>query len=116
MISEFSDKVPSDYADMWLRKELIADGELLQTLMQRYSSPQAKDRAERAMVKTLKRLREHVKAMPDREATDTREAVSAAVRGNGKAPARAPKNYGNMSDREFRKEVSAAFNYEPMPE
>lgn len=52
--------------------------------------------------------------MPDRNATEDREAVTAAVRGaSTKAPETPPANYGGMSNAEYREKVRQDYGFDP---
>lgn len=107
--------VPEVYGALWIEALYARDPELQQMISERYSSPQALDRAERAVTRVLKGLREHCKTLPDRNATEDREAVTFSVRTAGlykPAPSAAP-NYSAMSDREFSDSVERDFKFRP---
>lgn len=113
LVAEFP-SAPEGYAELWLRNELTTDPEFRQVLADRYTSPRALDRAERAMERQFKKLRDHVRSFPDRHATEDREAVAAAVRGGPRTPPppSAP-NYATMTDKEFSKSVESDFGFKP---
>lgn len=65
----------------------------------------------RAYTKVMRKLQDliiqNAKSMPDREATEDRLAVAAAVRGaTAKSISEKPADYGSMNDAEFAKELS----------
>lgn len=107
--------VPEDYAEMWLGKRFRSDPEMQKAVAGWYKSktPAAKDRAERAVNRALKELREHAKGLPDPHATADRDLVTRAVRGEGlmKAPAR-EKPWATMSAKEFKQATAEEFGFE----
>jgi hypothetical protein len=106
--------VPEYYGAMWLEALYNRDAELQQIIGARYTSPQALDRAERAVTKALKGLREHVKSLPDRNATADRDAVVAAMRGaSGQAPVGRAPDYSRKSNREYADAVEQEHGYRP---
>lgn len=78
------------------------DARLQQAWINRASNPGAWNKIEKALSQELSKK---FSKLPDTEATETREAVTAAVRGaSHKAPAETAPNYGAMNDAEFQKE------------
>lgn len=97
--------VTEDYADRYLRSEYELNPEVKQAWDQRYDSAEAKSHCDRVLKKTLTTMAKAVSRIPDRQATEDRELVAAAVRGTGRvaAPDAAP-NYSRMSSKELEKE------------
>lgn len=105
-VAEF-DHLPADFAETWLMAESVRNKELRQAFDNRYSSPQAKHWAESRFKRAMQRLYKAAQSVPDRQATEDRAAVTAAVRGaSSTAPPERPPNYGAMNDAEFKAELA----------
>jgi hypothetical protein len=71
----------------------------------RYASKDHLRQANRQVKKSMDKLLKAAKAMPDRQATEDRMAIAAAVRGTStKIPEKGPVRYGDVNDAEFAKE------------
>ena len=98
--------VPADFAERWLLAEAQLDPVLNEAWQRRYESPEKQYRAERQVEKALHRMRNAAAAIPDKEITEDVRSVAWAVRGGSRQATEAPpKNYANMSNPEFRKEL-----------
>jgi len=98
---------PPDFARIWLNSECATNPEFLATLDRRYDSADDARRADRLVKKAAERFLKAAKSTPDPEATADRAAVVWAVRNNTRiAPPEQPKDYGSMSDGEFKAEVA----------
>lgn len=75
--------------------------------------------AKSAITQAMGALTKELKATPrpvDRDATEVREAVTAAVRGaSAKVPADTPPDYGRMSNYDFNKSVREKYGFDPGP-
>lgn len=97
--------VTEDYADRYLRSEYELNPEVKNAWDQRYDSAEAKARCDRTLKRTLNNMAKAVSRIPDRQATEDREAVTAAVRSaSTKAPEGKAPDYGRMTDRDLSKE------------
>lgn len=101
----------NEFVESWLDAQARKDQRLQTAWLQRESNPGQfkKIRAElgKAFVKKFSKL-------PDKQVTEDREAVTAAVRGaSTRAPADAPVKYGNQSNAEFRNTVKDQYGFDP---
>ena len=81
------------------------DPRLQQAWINRAQNPGAWNKIEKALGQELSKK---FSKLPDPEATEVREAVTAAVRGaSTKAPAEKAPNYGAMTDAEFQREKAS---------
>ena len=88
------------------------DSRLSTAWTERHQNPQHFDK----VVSTLgRKFHEKFSRFPDKEATENKEAVTAAVQGaSTTAPEKKPTSYNGMSDAEFRKSVRDEYGFEPM--
>lgn len=98
-----------DMVEAWLDAQARKDPRLAQAFIQRDQNPR-----KWAQVRTElgKSLNKKVKGLPDRQATDDREAVTFAVRGaSTKVSADPPPKLGDMSDAELRNYTRKNFGF-----
>lgn len=106
-----SDVVEDDLVEAWLDTQARKDPRLQKAWLERDNNPQ---RFAKITVELGKQFAKKFSKMPDRSATEDREAVTAAVRGaSTKAPAEAPPNYASSSNADFRKDVRAKYGFDP---
>lgn len=97
--------------ESWLDSQARQDPRLTQAWLERREKPKQfeKVRAElgRSFGKKFSKL-------PDKAATEDREAVTAAVRGaSTKAPEDRPPSYGSMSNQQVREDIEKRYGYTP---
>lgn len=97
--------------EAWIDGEARADPRLLQVFANRHENP----KQFKKVVETLGRsFNKKWSKLPDRGATEDREAVTHAVRGaSTHAPPDKPPDFANKSNAEFRNEVKEKFGYTP---
>lgn len=98
--------------DGWVRKQAKENPKLDIAWSQRHADPKQFEK----VVATLgRKFHKKFSSLPDKQATEDKEAVTAAVRGSStKAPENKPTNYSRLSDAEYRKSVIAEHGYDPM--
>lgn len=96
----------------WIDSMAKQDSRLATAWAERHQNPQHFDR----VVATLgRKFHEKFSKLPDKQATEDKEAVTAAVQGaSTTAPEKKPTSYNGMSDAEFRKSVRDEYGFEPM--
>lgn len=96
----------------WIDAMAKQDDRLATAWAERHRNPQHFDR----VVATLgRKFHDKFSRLPDKQATEDKEAVTAAVQGaSTTAPEKKPMNYNGMTDAEFRKSVREEFGFEPM--
>ncbi len=96
----------------WIDATAKQDSRLSTAWAERHKNPQHFDK----VVSTLgRKFHEKFSRFPDKEATENKEAVTAAVQGaSTTAPEKKPTSYNAMSDAEFRKSVREEYGFEPM--
>jgi hypothetical protein len=95
-----------DFVRAWVAGQAEKDTRLEKAWKGRFENPKAFEQVQAALG------REFAKKMgklPDRQATEDREAVAAAVRGASRSPVETPPNYSSMPDGEFQKAKEKAF-------
>jgi hypothetical protein len=106
-----ADVIPDDVVEAWLDAQARKDPRLQKAWLERDNSP---EQFNRITAELGKKFAKNFAKMPDRAATEDREAVTAAVRGaSTKAPADPPPNYANSSNTDFRKDVQAKYGFDP---
>jgi hypothetical protein len=100
-----------DFVQTWIDNQARQNLQLQRVWMNRDSSPGAF----RAAVNQLsKKFYKTFRDMPDREATEDRNAVTAAMRGaSSRAPEDRPPSYGTLSNAEYAKDVRERFGFDP---
>ena len=105
MLREAGAVVGDDFAKRWLIAESKLNPALTAAFDNRYASKDHLRQANRQVKKSKDKLLKAAKAMPDRQATEDRMAIAAAVRGTStKIPEKGPVRYGDVNDAEFAKE------------
>ena len=100
------DHLPDDFARRWLIAEASLDAELHHDWHHRHESPDDMLRCQNTLRRTLNKLREEAKRMPDPEATADRAAVAASIMKDGRSTVaieKPPPDLSRMSDQEFQK-------------
>lgn len=101
---------PDGFAERWLVAEYNMNPELQQAWDNRFSSGEAGEACKKLVGAALKRLAASARSMPDRDATEDRNAVTQAVRGsNTRAPENRPPSYGRMTNAEFEAEKAKLY-------
>lgn len=100
-----------DFVAAWVDAKARQDTRLQTAWLQKEANPgqfkKVKAELGKAFVKKFSRL-------PDRQVTEDREAVTAAVRGaSTRAPESAPINFKGMSNSEYRKTVRDEYGFDP---
>ena len=96
--------IPDDYVEDKLIAEYRKNPEFANAWEQRRESAEAEARFNRVVTQVVKAMEKKARAVPryDRDATEDREAVTAAVRGaSAKAPPEKPPDFSRMSPAEF---------------
>ena len=100
------DHLPKDYGRRWLIAQASLDPELQRDWHNRYESADDMRRCQNTLRRTLNKLREEAKRMPDPEATADRNAVAASIMKDGRSSVaieKPPPDLSRMSDQEFQK-------------
>ena len=100
------DHLPDDFARRWLIAEASLDAELHHDWHHRHESPDDMRRCQSTLRRTLNKLREEAKRMPDPDATADRAAVAASIMKDGRSSVaiqKPPPDLSRMSDQEFAK-------------
>lgn len=109
VVAELGDaSIAAGDADKWLIAEFHINGSLQSAWDNRSDGDKGEGMIhfERVFDRTMKKLHKEFSSRPDRQATEDKEAVTAAVMGSAKeAPRKPPPNYNDMSDAEFKKSV-----------
>lgn len=101
------DLVDNDLVEAWLDTQARKDKRLAQAWTNRNANPKQFDRVKAELGKAL---RAKFSKMPDRQATEDREAVTAAVRGaSTRAPESKPLDFAKLTDAEFQREKDKLF-------
>lgn len=100
------------FMEAWVEAQARDDQRLQHAWADRHDNPKHFAR----VVETLGReFGKKFKSAPDAQATEDREAVSAAVRGaSTPAPVEKPADYSNMNDNEFREEMEKKYGISPL--
>lgn len=106
------DFVDNDMVEAWIDGQARKNEALQKAWLQRDSDPR---NWQKIKTELGKRFQSQFSKMPDRAATEDREAVAAAVRGaaSTRAPTEAPPNYARSSNAEFRNEVREKYGFDP---
>lgn len=109
-------ELPSDYFDdslvkAWIEAQAEEDPRLGLAWANRHSNPKQFEK----VVDTLgRKFSKQYGKLPDKQATDDREAVSAAVRGaSHRAPEGKAPDFSGMNNAEFREEHKKLYGYYP---
>lgn len=102
--------VAEDYARRWFLAEVQLNPMLRETWEHRRDSPELQRRAVQVLHREIRRMVKEVGRIPDLSATEDRAAVTAAVRGAGRAPpaensGEYERRVANMNSVEFDKEM-----------
>lgn len=102
----------NDFIESWLDAQARKDPRLAQAWLNRDANPR---NFEKVKVELGKNLAKKFSKMPDREATDTREAVAAAVRGasTNRALEQKPPNFAEQTNGEFNETVRKQYGFNP---
>lgn len=101
------DFADNDFVEAWLDAQARKDPRLAQAWTNRNANPKQFDKVKAELGKALK---SKFSKLPDRQATDDRAAVTAAVRGaTNRAPEAKPTDFSKLSDNEFQKAKEALF-------
>jgi hypothetical protein len=105
------DVFDDDLVGAWVDGMARKDPRLQRAWLERESNP----KQFRAITEGLgKAFTKKFDKLPDRNVTEDREAVSAAVRGSlTRAPEDVPPSYGGMSNAEYRKEIREKHGFDP---
>ena len=105
------DVYDDDMVEGWLNALAIKDPRLTQAYLQREQNPRAWGKVKSELGK---KLQDRFNKLPNREATDDREAVAQAVRGaSTKVNTDPPPKFGQMSNTEYRKSVRDQYGFDP---
>jgi len=96
----------------WLDAQAKQDPRLAKAWLERHANPKQFEQVKTALAKNFAKK---FSKLPDRAATEDRDAVSAAVRGaSTRAPASQPANLGGMTDAEYRAHVKKEHGFMPL--
>lgn len=115
-IAEVRGDLPTDYFDdhfvqAYIDSRAAADPRLSKAWVERHSNPQAFKRVKGALAREFA---SKYGKLPDKQATEDREAVTAAVRGaSTRAPEGKAPDYAGMSNAEFREAHKKDYGYYP---
>ena len=97
--------------ESWMDAEARADRRLAQAWLERHGDPK---RFQRVVEGLGRKFAKKFESLPDRNATEDREAVTAAVRGaSPKAPENKPPDFKGMTNNEFSDHVAKEFGFRP---
>ena len=95
----------------WINEQAIDDPRLATAWQQRYANPK---QYQKVVDQLSQKFAKKYGKMHDREATENREVVAAAVRGaSTKAPEHKAPDYSNMSNPEYRQKVKQEYGFDP---
>ncbi len=101
----FDDVLVEAYLDAQAKQ----DPRLAKAWLDRDANPRQFEQVKTALAKSFAKK---FSSMPDRAATEDRDAVSAAVRGaSNRAPASQPANLGGMTDQELREHTKKQYGF-----
>ncbi len=101
----------NDLVESFLDGQARKDPRLAKAWTERNDKPKQFEKIKAELGKSLAKK---FAKLPNREATEDREAVTAAVRGaSNQAPVGKPTDYSKMSDGEFGKDVQDKFGFRP---
>lgn len=107
--------LPADYAESFMTNRWLMDPAFKAAWDGRYASDEAIRYADRMVERAVQALVKSAETIPDRDATEDRAAVSAAVRGSSYAPPPTkPPDYSRMSNREFGDAVEKQHGFRPI--
>ncbi len=96
----------------WLDSQAKQDPRLAKAWLERHANPKQFAQVTTALAKNFAKK---FSKLPDRQVTEDREAVTAAVRGaSNRAPENPPANYAGKSDAEFREDVHKKYGFRPL--
>jgi hypothetical protein len=100
-----------EFVEAWVDAQARKDPRLQQAWMQRHANPSQFEKVKAELGKGFARK---FSKLPDKQVSEDREAVSAAVRGSTKpAPDDKPPNYAGMNNRSFADEVEKKHGFRP---
>ena len=106
-----SDRFDDGLVESWLDMRARKDPRLAAAWENRHRQPQA---FQRIVAGLGREFQKQYGSMPDKQATEDREAVTAAVRGaSTKAPEGQPPKYGGLSNQEYRERIRKDFGFDP---
>jgi len=117
MIKAVRGDVNSDIADdtlveAWLDAQARQDPRLQRAWLDRVSNPKQFQKVQQQLAKGFQ---SKFSKLPDKQATDDREAVAAAVRGTStKAPEGKAPNYSRLGNNEFAEQIEKDFGFRPL--
>ena len=101
----------SDIVEAWIDGLARKDPRLQRAWLEREANPRQFNSIKESLGKSF---RKKFDKLPDRNVTEDREAVTAAVRGaSTRAPEDKPTNYSGMSNAEYRKKVREEHGFDP---
>lgn len=101
-----------DFVEAWVDAQARKDPRLSKAWLNRNANPKQFEKVQAELGKSFEK---RYSKMPDKQATEDREAVTAAVRGaSTQAPERKPANYAGMSDSEYRDAVKKEHGFAPL--
>lgn len=101
------ERFDDDFIEAWLDTRSRKEPRLAEAWVNRNRNPQA---FQKVVAGLGREFSKKYGSLPDKQATEDREAVTAAVRGaSNKAPEGQPPNFGSMTDAEFAAEKSKMF-------
>jgi hypothetical protein len=96
----------------WIDRQAKADPRLAQAWLDRHKDPAKFGRVVEGLGK---KLSARFSKLPDKQATEDREAVTAAVRGaSNRAPEGKAPSYGGLSDNAFAEQVEKEHGFRPL--
>ena len=97
----------------WLDAEARQDKRLNKAFTDRQQNPK---QFQKIVAGLKSKLSKKAAALPDKQATEDKEAVTAAVRGSSTtAPEKKSISYNGKSDADFSKSVREEYGFEPLP-
>lgn len=100
-----------DLVEAWVDGQARKDPRLQTAWMQRQDNPQQFEKIKAELGKSFAKK---FSKLPDRQVSEDREAVSAAVRGSSKpAPDDKPPNFAGLNNRQYADEVEKKYGFRP---
>lgn len=95
----------------WLDAQAQQDPRLAKAWMERHANPKQFEQVKTALAKNFAKK---FSSLPDRQATEDRETVAAAVRGaSTRTPEDKPANYAGMSNNDAAADIEKKYGYRP---
>jgi hypothetical protein len=106
-----ADRYDDDMVADWIDRQAKNDPRLAQAWRERHSKPQEFAKVTSGLAK---KFSDKFGKLPDKAATEDREAVTAAVRGaSNRAPEGKAPDYSKSSNHDFKKSVEEQYGYSP---